>query len=157
MSQTRWLDDEEQRAWRGYLRMTKLLQAALSRQLQGDTTLSLADFEVLVSLTDVPEVRLRVSELARALQWEKSRLSHQITRMHKRGLVARTDCPEDGRGAFVVLTPAGRAAITAAAPAHVQTVRRLFFDAFTADDVAALTAMSERVLARIEAEDGAVT
>lgn len=153
MAETRWLDDAEQKAWRSYLRMNTVLTAALSRQLQNDTTLSLPDFEVLVHLTDVDDGRLRVSELARAMRWEKSRLSHQVTRMQRRGLVAREECPSDGRGAFVVLTDEGRATIEAAAPSHVHSVRRLFFDTITADEVTALTAISQRVIERVEAND----
>lgn len=150
MADTRWLDDDEQRAWRNYLRMNKVLESALARELQADSQLSLPDFEVLVSLTDVDDARLRVSALAQALQWEKSRLSHQIARMARRGLVAREECPDDGRGAFVVLTPDGRAAIESAAPAHVETVRQLFFDVLSDDDVVALESLSHRVLRRLE-------
>ncbi|PSK93002.1 MarR family transcriptional regulator [Haloactinopolyspora alba] len=150
MAETRWLDDEEQHAWRSYLRMNKLLEAALARELQADSQLSLPDFEVLVHLTDVPDARLRVSALARSLQWEKSRLSHQIARMARRGLVTREECPDDGRGAFVVVTPDGRRAIEEAAPPHVETVRQLFFDVLTDDDVKALTVLSERVLDRLD-------
>lgn len=150
MAQTRWLDDDEQHAWRSYLRMNRLLESAIARELQTDSRLSLPDFEVLVSLTDVPDAKLRVSALARALQWEKSRLSHQIARMAKRGLVARQECADDGRGAFVVLTPEGRRAIEAAAPPHVETVRELFFDVLTDDDVKSLRSLSERVLRRLE-------
>lgn len=153
MAETKWLSDAEQRAWRAYLRMTKTLTVALGRQLQADSALSLPDFEVLVNLTDVADNRLRVSELAKALRWEKSRLSHQIARMERRGLVTRQECVDDGRGWFVVLTPDGRAAIEAAAPGHVDTVRKLFFDDLTPDDVAALTSLAERVIARVEAHD----
>jgi DNA-binding MarR family transcriptional regulator len=147
---TRWLDDDQQRAWRGYLRMQSQLSARLNRQLQADSGLSLADFDVLVQLTDVPDARVRVSELARSLQWEKSRLSHHIGRMEKRGLVARAECTDDGRGAFVVLTPAGRSTIEAAAPPHVETVRRLVFDDLTPEQVETLAAISDQVLANLE-------
>jgi len=150
MTDTRWLDADEQRAWRRYVRMQGELTARLARQLQADSNLSMADFEVLVNLTDVPEGRLRVTELARSLQWEKSRLSHHFSRMEKRGLVVREDCPSDARGAFVVLTPEGRAAIEAAAPGHVETVRRLMFDGLTAEQVEALATIADVVLARIE-------
>ena len=150
MTKTRWLNDDEERAWRNYLRMYRVLESALARELQADSQLSLPDFEVLVALTDVDDARLRVSALAQALQWEKSRLSHQIARMARRGLVAREECAEDGRGAFVVLTPAGRAAIEAAAPSLVESVRQLFFDALTDDDVVALDAMTSRVLRRFD-------
>ena len=153
MSGTRWLDETEQRAWRGYLRMQGRLSAQLNRQLQADSELSLADFDVLVHLTDVPDGRVRVLELARQLEWEQSRTSHQVARMQKRGLVVREECADDRRGAFVVLTPAGRAAIEAAAPRHVATVRRLVFDALSTEQVAALGAIAEQVHARLDDED----
>jgi DNA-binding MarR family transcriptional regulator len=153
MTEPRWLDDAQQRAWRGYIRMQGQLSAQLNRRLQADSGLSLADFEVLVHLTDVPDARVRVSELARSLHWEKSRLSHHVGRMERRGLVAREECRDDGRGAFVVLTTAGRAAIESAAPPHVDTVRRLVFDDLTPEQVDALAAVTEQVLARLDAEE----
>jgi DNA-binding MarR family transcriptional regulator len=153
MTETRWLDEHQQRAWRGYLRMQSRLSARLNRQLQTDSDLSLADFDVLVALTDQPEDRLRVSELARVLQWEKSRLSHHVGRMERRRLVVREECAADGRGAFVVLTPEGRRAIEAAAPPHVDAVRRLVFDNLTPEQVATMDAISQQVLARLEAEE----
>jgi DNA-binding MarR family transcriptional regulator len=153
MTETRWLDESQQQAWRGYLRMQSQLSARLNRQLQGDSDLSLADFDVLVALTDQPEDRLRVSELARVLQWEKSRLSHHVGRMERRGLVLRAECADDGRGAFVALTPEGRRAIEAAAPPHVEAVRRLVFDDLTPDQVATMDAIARKVLARLEAEE----
>src|SRR6186713_2648620 len=116
MTDPRWLDERQQRAWRGYLAMQTRLQAQLNRQLQADSGMSLADFDVLVALTDRPHVQMRVLELAEALQWEKSRLSHHLARMERRGLIERQDCPDDARGAFVVLTDEGRRAIERAAP-----------------------------------------
>ena len=147
--ETRWLSEHEQRAWRGFLEMHVQLDGHLGRHLQATSDLSLPDFGVLVGLTDVPEGRLRVLELGRALQWEKSRLSHHLTRMEKRGLVARRECLTDGRGAFIEITPAGRAAIEAAAPAHVAEVRRLVFDALTPEQVTVLGEITARVLARL--------
>jgi DNA-binding MarR family transcriptional regulator len=153
MTGTRWLDDGEQRAWRAFMRMQGQLTAQLNRQLQTDSGLSLADYEVLVQLTDAPEGRLRPFELQRCLHWEQSRLSHHLTRMQRRGLIGREECDEDGRGAFVVLTDAGRDAITAAAPGHVHAVRRLFFDGLTRDQVAVLRQVSDQVLAQLDAAD----
>src|SRR6266536_1362368 len=152
MTETRWLDDRQQRAWRGFRGMQAHLTAALNRQLLADSRLSLADFDVLVHLTDVPEGRLRVTELARALQLEQSRTSHHVSRMQKRGLVVREDCPEDRRGAFVVLTPAGRHAIELAAPRHVEAVRRLVFDHLTDDQVETLAAIAEQVRHAVDDE-----
>jgi DNA-binding MarR family transcriptional regulator len=153
MAEPRWLDAAEQRAWRSYLRMQGQLSARLNRQLQLDSGLSLADFDVLVQLTDVPAARVRVSELARSLQWEKSRLSHHVARMERRGLVRREECTDDGRGSFVVLTEAGRTAIESAAPPHVDAVRRFVFDDLTPVQLEALSAITAHVLSRLEADD----
>lgn len=150
MTETRWLDEQESRAWRGYLAMHTQLVARLHRQLQQDSGLSLADFEVLVRLTDQPEPRMRVGELGQLLQWEKSRLSHHLGRMQKRGLVRREDCPDDARGAFIALTEQGRTAIEQAAPGHVETVRELLFDALTDEQVEAFGAIVGRVLERLD-------
>jgi len=149
-----WLSESEQRAWRGLLRMYGQLDAHLARHLQGHSELSLADFAVLVALTDVPEGRRRVLELGRGLQWEKSRLSHHLTRMQKRGLIRREECPSDGRGAFAVVTDAGRSAIEAAAPAHVAEVRRCVFDALTPAQVTVLDEIAARVLERLDPDEG---
>lgn len=128
------------------------LDGRLSRRLQAESNLSAADYGVLVSLTDVPEGRQRLLELARALEWEKSRMSHHITRMVKRGLVVREECAEDGRGAFVVITPAGREAIAAAAPRHVEAVRQLVVDVLTPEELGDLQRICERILQRLERE-----
>ncbi|GAA1404027.1 MarR family winged helix-turn-helix transcriptional regulator [Catellatospora coxensis] len=146
MTDTRWLDEHEQRTWRGFLGLQRQLIGQLNRQLQVDSGLSLADYDVLVQLTDTPEGRLRPFELQTELQWEQSRLSHHLTRMQRRGLIDREECADDGRGAFVVLTDAGRSAITAAAPGHVDTVRRLFFDRLTPQQLATLQQVSDQVL-----------
>jgi DNA-binding MarR family transcriptional regulator len=153
---TRWLSDAEQRAWRGLLQMTSQLEARLNRQLQESSGLSLADYDVLVPLSEAPEGRLRVFQLVSDLRWEQSRLSHQLARMQRRGLVARQDCPSDRRGAFVVLTEQGRAAIERAAPGHVETVRRLVFDGTSPEVVGAVQALTDDVLRRLEASDDRV-
>lgn len=123
-----WLSDEEQRAWRTYLRMSALLPAALNRQLQQDCGLTLPEYEVLVVLSEAPQGRLRPFQICEALHWEQSRLSHQLTRMERRGLISRRECAADGRGAFIELAAAGADAIGAAAALHVATVRGLVFD-----------------------------
>jgi DNA-binding MarR family transcriptional regulator len=148
---SRWLTEDEQRAWRGLLRMTSQLNARMNRQLQDDYGISLADYDVLVVLSEAPQGQRRVFEIADELAWEQSRVSHQLARMQRRGLVARRECPSDARGAFAVLTEAGRAAIERAAPAHVEMVRQLVFDGLSRDQLAALTAVSARVLDRLQA------
>ena len=145
-----WLSDQEAHVWRGWLRLNAELSAMLAREMQDDAGLSMSDFAVLVHLTDNPEGRVRVTDLARLLLWERSRVSHHVTRMERRGLAERTECAEDGRGAFVAVTPAGRAAIEQAAPGHVRAVRRLLFDALSSEEVARLGTVVDKVLARLD-------
>ena len=150
---SRWLSEPEQRAWRGLLQMTTRLEAQLNRELQEASGLSLADYDVLVPLSEAPQGRLRVFEVASALGWERSRLSHHLTRMQRRGLITREDCDADRRGAFVVLADAGRSAIEQAAPAHVKTVRRLVFDGLSGEQVVSLQAFTESVLRRLDTSE----
>jgi DNA-binding MarR family transcriptional regulator len=145
-----WLSPAEQHAWRSFIRLHQKLSARLVRDLQEHSKLSGADYEILVALTDAPDGRQRFQELAKAVDWEQSRLSHQIARMAKRGLVAREESSEDRRAAFVVLTPAGREVVTAAAPRHVATVRRLVIDALSAEELATLGQISNRILDQLD-------
>lgn len=147
MGDTRWLDDREAAAWRGLVRMQAHLDSSLARQLAADSGLSPQDYGVLVQLTEQPDGRVRLFELAEALGWEKSRASHHVSRMAARGLVEKERCDEDRRGAFVVLTPAGRTAIEAAAPGHVRAVRERFVERLTLDQLDQLRAIADAVLA----------
>ena len=147
---TRWLDDREQRVWRSWVQASSQLEAHLARRMQADGELSMSDFGVLVPLSEAPEQRLRAFALGRALQWEKSRLSHHLTRMERRGLVSREDCGTDRRGAFVVLTDEGRAALEAAAPPHVEAVRSAVFDRLTPEQVDRLGEVCEELLAGLD-------
>jgi DNA-binding MarR family transcriptional regulator len=147
----RWLEPREQASWRAYLDMTAKLNAQLNREMQEQSGISIADFSVLVQLSEHVDGKLRVLELARALGWEKSRLSHQLNRMQQRGLVERSNCSEDRRGAFILLTPRGRTTIEAAAPRHVESVRRYVFDQLSAEQVDALGTISRTVAGLIEA------
>lgn len=149
MTEPNWLDDHEQQAWRGYQSMRAQLDARLRADLVRTTGLSDADYAILVFLSEAEDERLRARELAVGLQWEKSRLSHQISRMEKRGLVTRADCPTDARGAFVVLTDQGRSAIEAAAPLHVDAVRRYIIDGLTPAHLDALIEIAAIVEARL--------
>jgi DNA-binding MarR family transcriptional regulator len=153
-SDTPWLSADEEQVWRRWLRLNAALSATLQRELQDDAGLSMPDFDVLVHLTDSPDGRVRVTDLARLLLWERSRVSHHARRMQSRGMVDRTECAEDGRGAFIAVTPAGRAAIEQAAPGHVQAVRRLVFDALNPDDVARLGTVVDKMLARLDGTNG---
>ncbi len=143
---TVWLDDREQAAWRGFLAVQNRVGAQLRRSLQRDSGLSDSDYDVLVHLAEAPQDRLRIFELGQELAWEKSRLSHQIRRMVDRGLVARQECDTDGRGAFVVLTPAGRRSIRLAVPHHIAEVRRVFVDALSPAQLDVLTEINRAIL-----------
>ncbi|MFD6533834.1 MarR family winged helix-turn-helix transcriptional regulator [Streptomyces sp. NPDC060184] len=145
----RWLTPVEERAWRGMLRMHDLVVSEAGRVMQSEFGLSGAEYPVLAELSRVPGARLRILELTKVLGWEKSRVSHQIKRMVQRGLLARDECAEDGRGAYVMITPVGRAAIEAAAPRHVEDVRRLLLDHLTPGQVAMLAEISETVVGKI--------
>ena len=144
-----WLSADEQRAWRTYVRMSSLLPAQLNRQLQRDSGLTLPESEVLVQLSEAPQQRLRPFQICEALNWEQSRLSHQLTRMQQRGLLTREECEADGRGAFVVLTATGADAIGAAAPGHVAAVRSLIFDRLTEDQRAAFEEACSAIVAAL--------
>jgi DNA-binding MarR family transcriptional regulator len=150
-AEPRWLDVREQAAWRAYLDMTAKLTARLNREMQDASGISIADFSVLAQLSEHVDARMRVLELARALGWEKSRLSHQLTRMQQRGLIERSYCTEDRRGAFVVLTEKGCETVVAAAPRHVESVRRYVFDELSRDQVDALDRISRTVADLIDA------
>jgi DNA-binding MarR family transcriptional regulator len=147
MDEDRWLDDAEAAAWRALQSMHARLDAELARRLAATSDLSYPDYAVLVTLTDHPDGRRRLFELARELGWEKSRLSHHVARMAERGLVGKERCDADRRGAFVVVTAAGRAAIEAAAPGHVADVRELFIDRLTTRQLATVRAAAQAVLA----------
>jgi DNA-binding MarR family transcriptional regulator len=133
-----WLSEDQQHAWRHWIAISTALPAALNRQLQEGSGLSLTDYDVLVALTEVPGGRLRVGDLASALGWERSRVSHHVRRMERRALVGREDCVDDGRGAWVVVTGSGREAIRGAAPAHARLVRDLVFDDLDPAELAVL-------------------
>lgn len=150
--ETRWLTDEEQRLWRLFIRSGVLVSSRLNSQLQHDSNISDSDYGVLANLSEAPGERLRGYELADVLQWEKSRLSHHVTRMAARGLIRREHCPSDKRGAYIVLTDAGRELIHQAAPHHVTEVRRLFFDSLTARQQSALADALGAMVAHLETE-----
>ena len=148
-----WLGADEQRAWRGFLRTYAQVQSRLRRQLQRETDLSLADYEVLVSLSESPEPALRPFQIGIALHWEKSRLSHQLTRMEKRGLLTLGSCVDDGRGALVTISKLGREAIEAAAPRHVAEVRRTFLDGLQAHEITELAEIFDGLARHLASDD----
>ncbi len=152
MDEARWLDEREERAWRALQFMQLRLSGRLAADVAATSELSYADYLVLVALSDRPDGRARLFELAEVLGWEKSRLSHHVARMSGRGLVRKERCGDDRRGAFVVATEAGRRAIEAAAPHHVAMVRRLFIDPLTPGELDAITSAAEKILAVLDTD-----
>jgi DNA-binding MarR family transcriptional regulator len=145
-----WLSETEQRAWRAYRRMVLLVDAEVARDLTRDSGLSMPDYQVLAALSEAEDHRRRLTELAFDMQWSASRLSHHVSRMEQRGLVTRAECSEDLRAAYVVITDAGWAAIKAAAPDHVASVRAHLIDLLTPAEHAQLTTISEKVIAHFD-------
>ena len=153
MDEPRWLTPAEERAWRGYRRMFLLLNLQINRDLARDSGLSEADYDVLSNLSERPSRQARLTELAHHMRWSTSRLSHHVTRMQQRGLVVREDSADDGRGSVVALTDQGLDTIEAAAPAHVESVRRHLIDLLTPEQITALGDITDAVVARLSEVD----
>lgn len=134
MTMTRWLNDREQQLWRGWIAASMLLPDRLSRDLQEQHGLTGTDYQILVELSESPDRRMRMSALADHTLMSRSRLSHQIDRMARAGLVERQECPQDGRGMFAVLTERGWRTLVAAAPDHVESVRRHLLDQLSPEE-----------------------
>jgi DNA-binding MarR family transcriptional regulator len=149
MVMTRWLDPTEQQAWRSFLAASRALMATLDRELQRDAGMPHAYYEILVRLSEAPERRRRMSDLAEATGGSRSQLSHAVARLSDYGWVRREDCPDDRRGQLAVLTDAGFEALAAAAPGHVEGVRRHLFDPLTPEQTAQLRQISETLVAHL--------
>jgi DNA-binding MarR family transcriptional regulator len=143
----RWLTAEEQVIWRNFIAAWGGLLAAVDSQLQRDSGIPLAYYEILVQLSEAPGRALRMTQLAEASSSSKSRLSHAVARLEERGWVRRTDCPTDRRGQVAQLTDEGFAALSAAAPGHVEQVRRALFDSLSAEQLSELGEISKALLA----------
>ncbi|SPM28419.1 MarR family winged helix-turn-helix transcriptional regulator [Mycobacterium terramassiliense] len=139
-----WLNPREDRAWRAFVYANYQLVAHLNRGLQ-KSGLSGADYAVLAVLSEHDGDRIPARDLCNALGWEKSRLSHQLRRMQKDGLISREPNPDDARSTMVCLLPAGRAAIEKAAPRHAEDVRRNFVDLLTPAELDLLATLNERI------------
>jgi DNA-binding MarR family transcriptional regulator len=150
MPRPRWLTADQELAWRRYRRMRALLDLELSRDLRRDSGLSDADYDVLTMLSDRPARALRARQLGNRLRWSTSRLAHQIRRMEQRGLVARSGTDDDARGAVVTLTDDGWQTLLAAAPMHVESVRRNLIDLLSPTELRTLDRIARKVLDHLQ-------
>jgi DNA-binding MarR family transcriptional regulator len=152
ITRTRWLNVAQQASWRRWLSAQLLLAQAFERDLKANSNLSMAEYEVLVQLSEAPDLRLRMSELASRTLASRSRLSHQISRMEADGLVRRQECLTDKRGWWAVLTDHGWDILVAAAPMHVESVRRHLVDAFSDEEFQELGQLLEKVIAPLRGD-----
>lgn len=151
----RWLDAQEAQAWRAYLAASTLLEDHLDRQLQRDAGMPHAYYALLAQLSDAPDQRMRMTELAERQKITRSRLSHAIARLEERGWVERTACPTDKRGQVAALTDAGRAVLVQTAPGHVEAVRAAVFDNLTPAQVRAFAEACQAIAAALQPADAA--
>ncbi len=148
--ETRWLDEDELRAWLRLAGVMLKLAPALDSQLQHDSDMTHFDYLCLAMLSEADDRTLRMSELAGQVNASLSRLSHVVKKLEQRGWVERFPCPDSRRVTMARLTPAGWDVLVAAAPGHVETVRSLVFDGLEAEDVAALERITGHIVDRIE-------
>ena len=138
-------------AWRSFSSMRRRLDRALECELQHDCDVSLPEFEILLALSHAPGRQLRIKDIASRIDWEKSRVSHQVTRLERRRLLVRSVCETDARGWWVSLTPAGAQAVSQAVGAHQNAVRRYFFDVLQEGEEMRINDLSTRVVDAIDA------
>jgi DNA-binding MarR family transcriptional regulator len=147
---TRWLSPAEQRAWRSYISAASLLEDTIDRQLQAEAGMPHLYYSVLATLSEAPDRRLRMTELAEILKITRSRLTYAVTRLENDGAVRREGCPTDKRGHVAVLTDEGMAVLERTAPGHVETVRAAVFDHLTPEQVAQLEEISASITRAIQ-------
>jgi DNA-binding MarR family transcriptional regulator len=150
---TRWLTDDEQRAWRGYIEATTMLMDVLDRQLQQDAGMPHGYYQILVNLSEASEHTLRMSELAHATRSSRSRLSHAVSRLEEKGWVVRRDCETDRRGQLAQLTDEGHAALATAAPGHVAAVRAHVIDRLSPEQIRQLGDIAEAMVEGLSAPE----
>jgi DNA-binding MarR family transcriptional regulator len=144
---TKWLTDQEQAAWRGYLALLRLVTTSIDRQLQDEAGLPHGYYQILAMLSEAEGGTLRMSQLAEVTMTSQSRISHAVSALEERGWVQRAPSTEDRRGHTASLTDSGFAALAELAPGHVAEVRRLIFDRLSPAQVAALTGIADSITA----------
>lgn len=153
MTTTRWLNADEQIAWRSFVDGFRALIDVLDRQLQADSNLPITYFEILIPLSEAEDRTLRMSELAEAARSSRSRLSHAVARLEERGWVRRLNCPTDRRGQLAQLTDEGFAVVEAAAPGHVEAVRKYLIDRLSPEQLKVMAEIGEVLLASTSESD----
>jgi len=153
VSEPRWLDEEEQATWQAYLAATRLLDETLDRQLQNEAGMPHTYYGILAALSDAPDERMRMSDLARLVRGSPSRMTHAITSLERKGWVRREQCPSDRRGQLAVLEPAGRKVLEEKAPGHVAEVRARLFDRLSPEQVTQLREICETILEGLDTSD----
>jgi DNA-binding MarR family transcriptional regulator len=141
---------DELATWRDFVETSELVRGVIGSRLQAESGLSTGDYTVLLSLSEADGSRVRSSELANRIGWERSRLSHHLGRMEQRGLIRREDCATDSRGAEAVLTPAGADAFRRASAPHMHAIQELFASALSAGQLASLREITHTLRDRIE-------
>lgn len=144
------LSDTQSAAWSNYQRMRVRLSERINRELAQKAGLSEADFEILSALIESPDDSVRAIALRCGLEWEKSRLSHQLRRMEERGLITRQECAEDNRSSVISITEAGRKLATEAQGCYEQAVRQYVVDVLTPEQLQALGTIAETILQQLE-------
>ncbi|WP_225833040.1 MarR family winged helix-turn-helix transcriptional regulator [Streptomyces sp. NK08204] len=150
---TRWLTPEEQRAWRAYIAASQLLEDAIDRQLQQQAGMPHLFYSVLANLSESPDRRLRMTDLAERLKITRSRLTYAVTRLERDGLVRREACGWDKRSWFAALTDEGMAVLERTAPGHVDTVRAALFDRLTPEQVRQLEEICTGIAGGLQGDD----
>ncbi|MFD0315935.1 MarR family winged helix-turn-helix transcriptional regulator [Streptomyces flavalbus] len=151
---TRWLTPQEQRAWRAFMAATHLLEDTIDRQLQQDAGMPHLYYSILVHLSEAPERRLRMTDLAERVKITRSRLTYAVARLERDGLVRREGCASDRRGSLALLTEEGMAVLEQAAPGHVEAVRGAVFDQLDEEQVAQLEAICSRIAGGLQGDEG---
>jgi len=150
VARPRKLTEDQRLVWKTYRDLFHGLSEVLEAQLASDAGLSGSEYAVLVEVSHAPDQVLRARELGAALSWDRSRLSHLVARMEKRGLVIREECPEDARGSMVRLTDVGLGAVDDAAHEHSEAIRRHFFSPLSSDELDKFAVLLNRLLDNLE-------
>ncbi len=140
---------DQMRIWRNYLETAEVLRSRLGKQFQSESGLSFGDYTVMLALSEAPKRQMRPSELAELIEWDRSRVSHHLKRMEKRGLVRRKVHPSDNRGSIIVLTDLGFESFRLSSVPHLQSVRKLFIDVYNDDELAQVDAVTSVLRAHL--------